>query len=204
MRVLMLGAASVGKSSLCAQFLSSEHINAYDKVEDCVCKEVSVAVNDVESRIVFVDHRHGEMSVENQLLTYAPDAILVVMAVDDKSTLGQAEMILAYLRMSGVMDTNPVILVANKTDLVRNRVVKMSDGKYLAKKFGIKYIETSPGINHNVDELLVGILSQLKLRRERLISKEKTSTKILHFLEKVVLNLQGDNGSKSCTNLNIL
>ena len=31
--------------------------------EDCVCKEVSVAVNDVESRIVFVDHRHGEMSV---------------------------------------------------------------------------------------------------------------------------------------------
>ena len=28
----MLGAASVGKSSLCAQFLTSEHINAYDKV----------------------------------------------------------------------------------------------------------------------------------------------------------------------------
>ena len=28
----MLGAASVGKSSLCAQFLTSEHINAYDTV----------------------------------------------------------------------------------------------------------------------------------------------------------------------------
>ena len=27
----MLGASQVGKSSLCAQFLSSEHINAYDK-----------------------------------------------------------------------------------------------------------------------------------------------------------------------------
>ena len=31
-RVLMLGAPGVGKSSICAQFLSSEHINAYDKV----------------------------------------------------------------------------------------------------------------------------------------------------------------------------
>ena len=31
-RVLLLGASGVGKSSLCAQFLSSEHINAYDKV----------------------------------------------------------------------------------------------------------------------------------------------------------------------------
>ena len=28
----MLGAEGVGKSSLCAQFLSSEHINAYDRV----------------------------------------------------------------------------------------------------------------------------------------------------------------------------
>ena len=31
-RVMMLGAPGVGKSSICAQFLSSEHINAYDKV----------------------------------------------------------------------------------------------------------------------------------------------------------------------------
>ena len=77
----MLGASQVGKSSLCAQFLSSEHINAYDKVgknatgdnsdkddniaEDSVCKEVSVAVNDSETRIIFVDHQHGDMSVRH-------------------------------------------------------------------------------------------------------------------------------------------
>ena len=75
----MLRASQVGKSSLCAQFLSSEHINTYDKVgkgcgkhtkgtnyiflEDSVCKEVSVAVNDAETRIIFVDHQHGDMSV---------------------------------------------------------------------------------------------------------------------------------------------
>jgi hypothetical protein len=70
------------------------------------------------------------VQVENQLLTYALDAILVVMALDDKSTLNQAEMILAYLRVSGVMDTNPAILVSNKTDLVRNRVVKMSENRF--------------------------------------------------------------------------
>ena len=93
-------------------------------------------------------------------MTYNPDAVLVVMAVDDKNTLDQANMILEYLRMTGVMDTNPVILVANKTDLVRKRVVKsagtimiitkcyiilISAGKHLAKSCGVKYIETSPG-----------------------------------------------------------
>ena len=31
--------------------------------EDSVCKEVSVAVNDAETRLIFVDHQHGDMSV---------------------------------------------------------------------------------------------------------------------------------------------
>jgi len=63
-RVLMLGPPGVGKSSICAQFLSSEHINTYHKVEDGVCKDVSICINEVEARMVFVDHRHGEMSVK--------------------------------------------------------------------------------------------------------------------------------------------
>ena len=38
-----------------------------------------------------------------------------------------------------------VILVANKTDLVRNREIKTNTAKQLAVKYGVKYIETSPG-----------------------------------------------------------
>ena len=64
-RVMMLGGAGVGKSSLCSQFLSSEHANTYERVEDSVEKEVIVAVNDKQSRIVFIDHQHGDMSLEN-------------------------------------------------------------------------------------------------------------------------------------------
>ena len=64
------------------------------------------------------------MQVENQLTTYAPDAFLIVFAVDDESSLEQAERILRYLGQE--LDTKPCILVANKTDLVRNRVVRSS------------------------------------------------------------------------------
>lgn len=198
-RVLLLGGPQVGKSSLCAQFLSSEHINAYDRVEDTVCKEVSVAVNKEEKRLVFVDHQHGDMSIENQLTSYCPDAFLVVLAVDDSSSLDQAENILSYLARAGVLD-KPTILVANKADLVRNRVVKTAVGKSLAQKYNIKYIETSPGINHNIDELLVGITTQLKLRTGA--RSEQKQNKILDFFGRV-LNLQPDK-NKSCSNLNIL
>ena len=100
-RVVMLGGTGVGKSSLCSQFLSSDHADTYERVEDSVEKEVVVAVNDKQSRIVFIDHQHGELSLENlvktkttfkylvkfQLATYDPHAFLVVLAVDDVSSL---------------------------------------------------------------------------------------------------------------------
>ena len=44
--------------------------------EDAVCKEVSVCVDGEETQLEFVDHAHGEISVENMLTTYSPDAIV--------------------------------------------------------------------------------------------------------------------------------
>jgi hypothetical protein len=35
------------------------------EAEDSVEKEVSVAINDRESRVIFIDHQHGDMSVSN-------------------------------------------------------------------------------------------------------------------------------------------
>jgi len=36
----------------------------------------------------------------------------------------------------------------------------------MATSYDCKFIETSVGINHNVDELLVGILTQIRLKQE--------------------------------------
>ena len=72
-------------------------------------------------------------------------AVIMIMIIS-RTSLEQAERTLAYLRMSSVLGTFPVILVANKTDLVRSRQVKTCMGKEMAIKYGIKYIETAPGM----------------------------------------------------------
>ena len=64
-RVLMLGAAGVGKTSLCSQFLSSANNNSYEPDSEAIEKEVSVSINNQETRLVFVDHTHGEISVSH-------------------------------------------------------------------------------------------------------------------------------------------
>ena len=42
-----------------------------------------------------------------------------------------------------------------------------TEGKALATSRDSKFIETSSGIQHNVDELLVGILKQIRLKENR-------------------------------------
>ena len=88
------------------------------------------------------------MQVENMIQTYCPHAIMVVMAVDDFTSLELADHLLLYLSHSGSMEDKAVILVANKADLVRNREIKTAAGKRMAEKYNVKYIETSPGKCH--------------------------------------------------------
>jgi len=42
----------------------------------------------------------------------------------------------------------------------------ITEGKSLASSYESKFIETSSGIQHNVDELLVGTLKQCRLRQQ--------------------------------------
>ena len=45
-------------------------------------------------------------------------------------------------------------------------VSAISDGKCLACTYRSKFVEVSVGINHNVDELLAGTLTQIRLKKE--------------------------------------
>lgn len=62
------------------------------------------------------------------------------------------------------------------TDLLLNDVFLndyVTDGKARACEHDVKYIETSVAINHNVNELLVGILTQIRLKAQMVESENK-------------------------------
>lgn len=99
--------------------------------------------------------------VENSLSTYEPHGCVVVYSVVQRSSFRQAEEIVNYLWRENITRDKAVILVGNKADLARSRLIPTAEGKALAKSRDAKFIETSSGIQHNVDELLVGILKQV-------------------------------------------
>ena len=68
------------------------------------------------------------IKVENQISTYNPEGYMVVYAVDDENSVVVAEQILSYLKSEDIIESQAVILVANKIDLVRSREIS-SAGK---------------------------------------------------------------------------
>ncbi|XP_076391880.1 uncharacterized protein LOC105663956 isoform X1 [Megachile rotundata] len=167
-RVLMLGAPAVGKSSLVSQFMTSEYLHAYDTSIDDESgeKTVSVLLAGEESELTFIDHSCAEMTPESCIAAYEPHAYCVVYSTTDRASVRVAEEVLQTLWRSDYVSARGVILVGNKVDLVRSRLVSTEEGKSMATSYDCKFIETSVGINHNVDELLVGLLTQIRLKLE--------------------------------------
>ncbi|CAL1542031.1 unnamed protein product, partial [Lymnaea stagnalis] len=133
-----------------------------------------------------------------------PDAFVIVFTIDDRLTFERATDLLYELRkMDGW--AGPVILVANKCDLVRTRGVSIEEAKSVATTYDCKYIETSVVLNHNVDELLVGVVSQIRLKsapsRKSSHSDVSCYARSKHLLNKL---FRKDHLSKSCENLYVL
>ncbi|XP_046803069.1 uncharacterized protein LOC111678629 [Lucilia cuprina] len=169
-KIAMLGASGVGKTTLTYQFTTSDYICAYDLSldDDYGQKTVSVLVDGIETDLEIIDHPACEMSAEAFCSTYNIDLFVVVYSVVDRSSFKQAEKILQYLKENEMLLTRGAILVGNKTDLERHREVNRQMARKLAKEIACKFIETSSGLDHNVDELLVGIVAQVKLNPQRL------------------------------------
>ncbi|XP_055624302.1 uncharacterized protein LOC129767426 [Toxorhynchites rutilus septentrionalis] len=213
-RVVMLGDSGVGKTALVSQFMTSEYMHTYDASLDDEFgeKTVSILLDNEESEMIFIDHPNVEMSVENSLSTYEPHACVVVYSIVDKNSFRVAEEILNYLWSENYTKEKAVIIAANKSDLARSRAISTSEGKQLATGRAAKFIETSSGIQHNVDELLVGVLKQIRLKEQR--EKRTSSTNLrnsrtqmsLHIAKEILhkICLSDITKSKSCENLHVL
>ncbi|CAG0884299.1 unnamed protein product [Cyprideis torosa] len=165
-RVAVIGCQGVGKSALITQFMSSECINVYDRQNDAENLTVQVNVNGEESELEFVPST-GTPHELDPLLVNPPDALIFQYSVTDGNSLQRVEDALSRLHACGLTKTRATVVVGNKTDLVRSRVVSPQDGKSLAISYKCKWVEISVACNHNVDQLLVGLVNQIQLYNKK-------------------------------------
>ncbi|KAJ7395263.1 DNA repair and recombination protein RAD54B [Pitangus sulphuratus] len=220
-RVVLIGEHSVGKSSLA---------NIFAGVHDSIDSDCEVLGEDTYERTLMVDgesatiilldmwdnKREGEWIRDHCM--QVGDAYLIVYSITDRASFEKASELRIQLRRARQKEDIPIILVGNKSDLVRCREVSVAEGRACAVVFDCKFIETSAAVQHNVKELFEGIVRQVRLRRD---SKEKNEKRLAlqkrresipkkarRFWGKIVAknnkNMAFKLKSKSCHDLSVL
>ncbi|KAF2977425.1 hypothetical protein EK904_012950 [Melospiza melodia maxima] len=146
------------------------------------------------------------------------NAYIIVYSVTDRDSFESASELRIHLRRARQAEDIPIILVGNKTDLVRCREVSEEEGQACAAVFDCKFIETSAVLQHNVDELFEGVVRQIRLRQGGKKShlhpppgqkhKESLASRARHFLDRLVTRNSSKVAlkvrSKSCHDLSVL
>uniref|UniRef100_A0A915J135 Uncharacterized protein n=1 Tax=Romanomermis culicivorax TaxID=13658 RepID=A0A915J135_ROMCU len=169
--IIIIGSSEVGKASILKQLIAAN--NAFRRDSDLINTNDSysnqqqnptivVSVNKEEFEVTFFTVDPNKNDLWQSLCA---SGYVVVFAVDDPDSFKCARECVYKLRDSKFTDHVPIILAANKIDLERKRHVSNDDAKTLAKSNGCKFVELSTVLCHNVDELLVALLTKIKKQK---------------------------------------
>ncbi|VDD80171.1 unnamed protein product [Mesocestoides corti] len=175
--VQVLGAEQVGKTTMCTQFLTSESLyDGFDSADEGnVLETVTVDVDGQQTSLLLIDS-NGNEETEFSVIDSA-DAYLVVYAIDDRESFKKAQTIISEI-LGRCKIASAIVLVGNKSDLVRARSVSLDEGKHLASVYSCGFYEVSIALNHQVNELLVGLVWAIKAANQHVEEERERLSRI--------------------------
>ncbi|XP_078485602.1 ras-related protein M-Ras [Ciona intestinalis] len=173
-KLVVVGDGGVGKSALTIQFFQKMFVEEYDPtIEDSYIQHTDI---DGQWCILDVLDTAGqeEFSAMREQYMRTGDGFLIVYSVTDRASYDHVpEFHDLILRVKDETQF-PALLVANKVDLVHQRVVEEDEGKEMARQFQIPYIETSAkDPPQNVDKAFQDIV---RLIRQQGLQQNGTTT----------------------------
>lgn len=142
-KLVVVGDGGVGKSALTIQFFQKMFVEDYDPtIEDSYIQHTDI---DGQWCILDVLDTAGqeEFSAMREQYMRTGDGFLVVYSVTDKGSFENVPQFHELILRVKDRTSFPMLLVANKVDLVHQRSITEEQGKDMAGRFNIPYIETS-------------------------------------------------------------
>ncbi|KAH3715274.1 ras-related protein M-Ras-like [Dreissena polymorpha] len=142
-KLVVVGDGGVGKSALTIQFFQKMFVEEYDPtIEDSYIKHTEI---DGELCILDVLDTAGqeEFSAMREQYMRHGDGFMLVYSVTDPVTFENIQNFHGQILRVKDKDQYPMLLVANKIDLVRQRKVSEQRGREMAAHLRVPYLETS-------------------------------------------------------------
>jgi len=160
-RVLVLGSAAVGKSTLTIQFVQNVFVDVYNPtVEDSYRKAVTI---DEELLMLDILDTAGveDFSAVRQHYMKTGHGFLCVYSITSKYSFTQVAQFHEDILQIKDSAVAPIVIVGNKCDMALQREVPTEVGRKYAEKFGLPFFETSGKLRTNVDEAFMEVVRQI-------------------------------------------
>lgn len=158
----MMGYRSVGKSSLCIQFVDGQFVDSYDPtIENTFAKKIKVRGNEYGLELVDTAGQ-DEYSIFPPQYSMDTHGYVLVYSITSEKSFEVVQVIYdKILDMMGKV-TVPVVLVGNKTDLHMERVVTAEQGKRLAETWKAVFLETTAKQHEAVSDIFTKVILEME------------------------------------------
>lgn len=147
-KVIIIGNTGTGKSSLLTQFTDKRFSTIHDLTIGVEFGSKIITINDPDKKKYKVKLQvwdtAGQEIFKSITRSYYRDAagVMLVFDISRRDSFNHLKTWMNDIEQFSGKDTN-IILIGNKTDLENQRTVSIKEATDFAKKYGIKYIETS-------------------------------------------------------------
>lgn len=184
-RVVIIGEAAVGKSSLTVQYLRGFFLECYDPtVDDSYQKQTEVDGKPVKLEIIDTAGQEVYSSLRDQYLRLG-DGVMLIYSVADRASFDRIPKLYQHLLRVKDTDSIPCVLCGNKCDLEPENRVTFEEGEDLSVmlKGDVGFFETSARRNENITEAFSYLVKRMRLSKH---NQNEPSKKSRHSAKRTV------------------
>nr|AXK68353.1 Rheb [Penaeus vannamei] len=161
-KVAVMGYRSVGKSSLCIQFVDGQFVDSYDPtIENTFTKNLRVRGQEYGLELVDTAGQ-DEYSIFPAQYSMDIHGYVLVYSITSEKSFEVVQIIYEkILDMMGKV-TVPIVLVGNKTDLHMERVVTTDQGRKIAEMWKAVFLETSAKQHEAVNDIFTRVILEIE------------------------------------------
>ena len=182
-KIITLGDSHVGKTSLMVKFIENKFTVNYMSTVGFDLKCKTMQINNEEIKLIIHDTAGQERfrSLASNYIKKANGILLVYDISDKKSFENIGKWMDDIIEETGYK--LPIVLVGNKSDLTKERVVTKEEGEIAAKEYNLTFFETSCKDGDNIENCFKNLIEQI-LEKKKQRKKSVGAKKLENIKEK--------------------
>ncbi len=202
-KLFSLGNSHVGKTSYILRFTDDKYNEVNLPTTGIDLKTKRIKYNNKEYTIEFYDtagqERYRAISLNS---IKSADGIILMFDLTDQKSYDEISNWVENIKQIQEEDY-PMILVGNKCDLEKERIISNEEGIELSKKFNLQFFEVSNKTNKNIEESGNAIIKLIIERKQQKIKELTEDYEILENFEldkeKSLMDIKDVHKKKCCS-----